>query len=61
MMIDESQAYLTHPDGTEIQVLSTVPIKDPSTGDLLERVEWDETATAQAYPDYSATVTAQPA
>lgn len=58
MPIDESQAYLTHPDGTKIQILRTVPIEDPSTGEMLERVEWDEAATAQAYSDYAATAPA---
>lgn len=48
-MIDERQSYLTHPDGTQIQVLKPTTIRDPDTGHLVDSVEWDEPATHAAY------------
>jgi hypothetical protein len=54
MPIDESQAYLTHPDGTKIQVLKDpVGIPQPD-GTQIPFVEWDEAATHAAYADYVA-------
>lgn len=53
-MIDERQSYLTHPDGTKIQVLKPATVRDPDTGHLVEGVEWDEAATAAAYKAYEA-------
>lgn len=53
-MIDERQSYLTHPDGTKIQVLKAVTLRDPDTGHLVEGVEWDEPATHAAYAAYVA-------
>lgn len=52
-MIDESQAYLTHPDGTKIQVLKTVEVP-MSDGTTIPMTEWDEAATHAAYAEYAA-------
>ena len=51
-MIDESQAYLTHPDGTKIQVLRTVEVP-MSDGTTIPMQEWDEAATAAEYAKYA--------
>ena len=53
-MIDERQSYLTHPDGTKIQVLKPVTVRDPDTDHLVDGVEWDEAATHAAYAAYVA-------
>lgn len=52
-LVDETQSYLTHPDGTKIQVLKTieVPLEDGTT---LPAQVWDEAATHAAYNAYVA-------
>jgi hypothetical protein len=52
--INESLSYLTHRDGTRFQVLKTVLVKNPETGDDYEAEDWDEPATAALYHAYEA-------
>lgn len=51
-MINESLSHLTHRDGTRFQVLKTVLVKNPETGEDYETEDWDEAATAAAYHAY---------
>ena len=51
--INESCSYLTHPDGTKIQVLKVVDYPQ-GDGTTLPMIEWDEAATAAAYAEYDA-------
>lgn len=57
--IIESIAYLTHPDGTKIQVLKTVEVPQED-GTTLPMQEWDEQATAEAYRAYEASRVSSP-
>lgn len=52
-MVNEFYAYLTHPDGTKIQVLKTVEIPQPD-GTTFPDIAWDEAATHAAYAAYVA-------
>jgi hypothetical protein len=49
--IIESIAYLTHPNGTKIQVLKTVEVPQED-GTTLPMQDWDEEATYAAYAAY---------
>lgn len=52
--VNESQSYLTHPDGTKIQVLRAFKRFNPATFEEEQGEEWDEAATHAAYAAHEA-------